>query len=343
MGVTMRNALVLVLLCVLGGCLSAADSWTTEITNGEITVRLYLPDAKDGFYRATRFDWSGVIYSLQYRGHEYYGRWFQSTDPAVHDFVYKGADIVASPCTSMTGPADEFAPLGWDEAKKGGTFVKIGVGVLRKADEGKYDNFHLYDIVDPGNWAIKRNRESLEFKQEVKDPSSGYGYVYQKTVRLVGGKPEMVLEHRLQNTGTHAIRTKVYNHNFLTLDGQPTGTGLVITVPFQIQTKQPPEKRLAEIRGNRIVYLKTLENGDVAATSLEGFSDSPKDNQIRIENERLGVGMSISADRPLLSEALWSIRAVMAMEPFVSVTIEPGQEFTWSSTYSYYTVAARAK
>jgi hypothetical protein len=117
----------------------------------------------------------------------------------------------------------------------------------------------------------------------------------------------------------------------------------VITVPFRIQTKQPPDKRMAEIRGNQIVYLKTLENGDVAATSLQGFGDSPKDNQIRIENQRLGVGMSITADRPLSSEALWSIRAVMAMEPFVSVTIEPAQEFNWRSTYSYYTLDARVK
>ena len=339
----MKKNFALALLCAGNAGLWAADFPTAEIKNGEISARLYLPDAKEGFYRATRFDWSGVIYSLQYRGHEYYGRWFQATDPAVHDFVYKGADIVASPCTSMTGPADEFAPLGWEEAKAGGTFVKIGVGVLRKPNDGKYDNFHLYDLIDPGKWTVKKSPASVEFNQEVTDSSSGYGYSYYKTVRLVSGKPELVLEHRLRNTDTHAIRTKVYNHNFLTLDGQPTGTGLVITVPFQIHTKQPPDKRLAEIRGNRIVYLKTLENGDVAATSLEGFSDSQKDNQFRIENEKLGVGMSISADRPLLSEALWSIRAVMAMEPFVSVTIEPGQEFTWSSTYTYYTVAARAK
>ena len=50
----------------------------------------------------------------------------------------------------MTGPADEFAPLGWDEAKPGGSFIKIGVGVLRRPDEGKYDNYKLYEIIDPG-------------------------------------------------------------------------------------------------------------------------------------------------------------------------------------------------
>ncbi|HLN01267.1 MAG TPA: hypothetical protein VK335_18405 [Bryobacteraceae bacterium] len=339
----MKKLFVLAVLWGADAWLWAADFPTAEISNGEIRAQVYLPDTKNGFYRATRFDWSGVVYSLQYHGHEYYGRWFQATDPSVHDFVYRGSDIVASPCTSITGPVDEFAPLGWGEAKPGGAFIKIGVGVLRKTDDGKYDNFKLYDIVDSGKWTAKQSPASVEFTQEVTDSSSGYGYSYHKTVRLVSGKPEMVLEHSLKNTGARAIRTRVYNHNFLVLDGQPPGPGLVITVPFQIQAGRPPDKKLAEIRGNQIVYLRMLENEDIAATSLQGFSDSPKDNDIRIENERLGAGVRITGDRPLSSESLWSIRAVMAMEPFVSVEIEPAKEFTWNSTYSYYTLPVRAK
>jgi hypothetical protein len=340
----MKKIVVLSLLGVSSALLlAAADFPTSEITNGQIRARVYLPDVKKGFYRATRFDWSGVVYSLQYSGHEYYGRWFQKIDPTVHDFVYKGADIVASPCTAITGPVDEFAPMGWQQAKPGGGFIKIGVGVLRKPDEGKYDNFRLYEIIDSGKWAVKTNRDFIEFTQEVADSSSGYGYSYRKSVRLMSGRPEMVLEHSLRNTGTRAIRTSVYNHNFLVLDGQPPGPGLVITVPFQIQRGQLSNKELAEIRGNRIVYLKTLENQDVVTTPLRGFGITPKDNAISIENHKLGAGMRITGDRPLSSESLWSIRAVVAMEPFVSIALEAGQEFSWKSTYSYYTLAAGAK
>ena len=339
----MKKVLLLTLLVMSNPLLWAADLPTSEITNGQIRALVYLPDAKNGFYRATRFDWSGVIYSLQYKGHDYYGPWFQTTDPMVHDFVYKGPDIVASPCTAITGPVDEFAPLGWEETRPGGSFIKIGVGVLRKPDESKYDNYRLYEIIDSGKWMIKKGRESIEFTQEVADPSSGYGYTYRKSVRLVNGRPEMVLEHSLSNVGTRAIRTSVYNHNFLVLDGQPPGPGFVITVPFQIQTGRPLNKELAEIRGNQIVYLRTLENQDVVTTSLRGFSDSPTDNEIRIENARLGAGMKITADRPLSSESLWSIRTVIAMEPFVSVAIEPAKEFNWKSTYNYYTLPAGAK
>ena len=325
------------------GLLCAAEPPHAEITNGQIHAKIYLPDAKNGYYRATRFDWSGVVYSLRYNGHDYYGPWFQKTDPSVHDFVYRDPDIVASPCTAITGPVDEFAPIGWDEAKPGGSFIKIGVGALRKPDEGKYDNYRLFEIIDSGKRTIKNDRQSIVFTQELADAPSGYAYIYRKTLRLTDGKPDMVMEHSLKNTGSRAIRTRVYNHNFLVLDGQPPGPGTVITVPFQIQTHRPPAKELAEIRGNQVVYLKTLQNRDIVTTPLEGFSPSPKDNDIRIENSRLGVGMRITGDRPLSSESLWSIRAVLAMEPFVTVAIEPGNEFTWTSTYTYYTLPANAK
>ena len=37
---------------------------TAEISNGQLRALLYLPDAHLGFYRSTRFDWSGVVVTL---------------------------------------------------------------------------------------------------------------------------------------------------------------------------------------------------------------------------------------------------------------------------------------
>jgi hypothetical protein len=329
-----------------GGKLSAADLPQAEIANGQIRVKLSLPDARHGYYRATRFDWSGVIASLEYKGHNYYGPWFNRVDPKVHDYRYEGAEIVASPCSGITGPVEEFqtngSALGWDEAKAGGTFIKIGVGVLRK-DESSYDYVKQYEMVDPGKWSVKKHSDSIEFTQELTDPSSGYSYVYRKTVRLTKGKPEMVLEHSLKNTGPRTIQSTVYNHNFLVLDKQPTGPDFSIAVPFQIQSPHPPNQELARIRGNQIVYVKVLENQEVVSTPMLGFSDSPHDNEIRIENRRVGAGMRIGGDRPLSSVNLWSIRSVLAVEPFITLTINSGSEFTWKMSYEYYTLQTNMK
>src|SRR5581483_3703729 len=146
-------------VAVLGACVAvlavAQDFPSTEITNGQIRAKIYLPDAKSGFYRSTRFDWSGAIGSLEYKGHNFYGPWFASIDPNVYDLTTETPEVISAPFTAMVGPAEEFntngRALGWDEARPGGTFVKIGVGVLRKPDnEDRYDHSKPYEIVDGG-------------------------------------------------------------------------------------------------------------------------------------------------------------------------------------------------
>src|SRR5271156_4900368 len=242
--------------------LAASVPPQAEIANSQMKVKLYLPDPADGFYRGTRFDWSGVVGDLQYAGHSYYGPWFTQTDPTVSDFVYRGDEIVAGPCSAITGPVEEFTVQGYDEAKPGGTFLKIGVGMLRKPDDAHYTGYRLYEIVDGGKWSVKKSKDAIEFTQELHDSSSGYGYVYHKKISLVAGKPQMLIEHSFKNVGTHAIHTSVYDHNFLVLDKQPTGPGFTITLPFTIASNPPVEKELADIRKNQLVYLKTLEGED---------------------------------------------------------------------------------
>lgn len=339
----MRIRVLTTVLILTGGSfvsnLLAADNPQAEITNGPIRAKLYLPDAKTGFYRGTRFDWSGVIASLEFGGHNYYGPWFTKQDPAVRDFVYKDADIVVSAESGSMGPADEFqTPLGFNDAPVGGTFIKIGVGVLKKASAAPYSPFAKYEIVDPGKWSVRKGVDFVEFTQELNDPATGYGYVYRKTVRLNAGKPEMVIEHSLRNTGRQPIQSNLYNHNFLVLDQSATGPDYVITVPFAVKTTRPPNKELAEVRGNQIVYLKTLQDHDTVAMPVEGFGGEATDYDIRVENRKLGAGMRVVGDRPLASVALWSIRSVMAIEPFISVAVETGKEMTWKYTYSYYAV-----
>ena len=152
----------------------------------------------------------------------------------------------------------------------------------------------------------------------------------------------MVLEHSLRNTGRRTIQSAVYNHNFLVLDKQPPGPDFGITVPFQIQSRLPSGE-FAEIRRNHVVYLKVLQNEARVQTLVEGFDRSPEANDIRIENRRVCAGMRITGDHPLSGLNLWSIRTVLAMEPFISMTIDPGKEFTWRMSYEYYTLPPHAE
>lgn len=307
------------------------------IANAALKVNIYLPEKTTGYYRGTRFDWSGVVADLEYKGHHFYAPWYTKTAPEVSDFIYQGADIVAGPCSAITGPVEEFTPaLGYDEAKAGGTFVKIGVGVLRKPEEKEYSGYHLYEIADGGKWTVARSHDSVGFTQELHDPATGYGYLYSKKVVLVGDKPEMQIMHTLKNTGTKKIVTSVYDHNFLVLDHQPTGPDFTVTFPFKVTSEPPMDPGLAEFRGNQMIYLKTLTDEQRVYTPIEGFGQSAADYHIKIDNAKLKAGMTITADQPPSKIALWSIRSVLAVEPFIAISLEPGKSTSWTYTYTYH-------
>lgn len=93
------------------------------------------------------------------------------------------------------------------------------------------------------------------------------------------------------------------------------------------------------IEGNRIVYHKHLEGYESLASAISGFAPLAKDYDIKIENSRVRAGVRITADRPLESEKLWSIRSVLAMEPFIHMSIKPGRTFSWKYSYLYYSLS----
>lgn len=306
--------------------MSAAEFPQAEISNGVIQAKLYLPDAEKGYYRATRFDWSGQMPRLTYKGHEYFGEWNDRPyDPKLHD--------------AIMGPVEEFSDLaapGYAEAPVGGTFVKIGVGVLRKPQEKGYDHFKTYEIVDAGKWTVKTHADSVEFTQVVNDAKSGYGYEYTKVVRLVKGKPELALEHRLKNTGTKPISTEVYEHNFYMLDRQPTGPDVVVKFPFEVKAEDEWKPGLVELRGKELAYVKELQKGESAYNHLTGFGKDVKDYDIRVENTKTGAGVRQTADRPLSRMVYWSIRPTACPEAYIRVEAAPGKDFTWRITYDFY-------
>ena len=61
-----KISVVFVILSVLlvSSCQTTKNP-QAEITNGILKAHLYLPDNENGYYRATRFDWSGIISSLE--------------------------------------------------------------------------------------------------------------------------------------------------------------------------------------------------------------------------------------------------------------------------------------
>ena len=321
-----RKTFILVAAAFTASALHAADPPQAEISNGVVRAKLYLPEAANGYYRATRFDWSGIIASLEFQGHNYFGVWFPRYDPKLHD--------------SITGPVEEYrtgdSGLGYAEAKIGGTFIRIGVGLLRKPAEARFGQFETYEIVDNGKWSVKASANAVEFTHEVADGSSGYAYLYKKTVRLAKDEPRLIIEHGLKNTGTKIIETNVYNHGFFTIDSQPSGPDFTVKFPFEVKALADLHG-LAEVRGRELDYLRELQpGGESIHTPLTGFGDSARDFEFRIENRKTGAGVHVIGDRPLSKIDFWSIRTTVCPEAYIGMKIEPGKESRWSIVYDFY-------
>ncbi len=295
----------------------------TELSNGLIQTTLYLPDEQQGYYRGTRFDWSGAFKNLTYKGHNFVDQWFDNYDPKLHD--------------AINGPVEEFTPLNYTDAKAGDTFVKIGVGALRKPDDKPYTFARYYDIANPGKRQVDRYSDHVDFTHDLTDPATGYGYHYLKTVRLTKGKPELILEHRLKNTGKQPIRTSVYNHNFFVIDKQPTGPGIEVELPFTVKAEGKGFGDLIQTQGNRLVYSRDFEKKEtVFSAGLQGLSSTAKDYDIRIENKKTGAGVRITGDQPLEKLVYWACATTSCPEPYIRLEAAPGQEVTWTITYEFY-------
>lgn len=291
-----------------------------SISNEEVEMLIYLPDAEKGLYRATRFDWSGVIGSVKYKGHEYFGYWKDTHDPLFHE--------------DLTGPVEGYIKpgLGYDEAEPGGKYVRIGVGLIEKPDEAEYSFRNSYKLLDHGLWTLDHGEDWISFKHEL-STDIGYSYIYEKIISLK--KDGFIMEHKLQNTGEKAIETDQFNHNFFMIDGEPSGRAFSISFPFPLSTEDDP-KGFAELKDNELRFLKDLKDDDSFFLLLQGYGEELSDHQVTVQNHLSGAGVTYSIDKPLHRMAFWACRTTLSPENFIWLEVEPGGQETWTSEYTLF-------
>jgi hypothetical protein len=313
-----------------------ADLPHHDISNGIVTAKVYLP-GEGGFYRGTRFDRTGVVAHATYKGQDYGQPWFSSFSPHVRDFAWKDDQVTVSTVSAAVGPAEDFSPAGYDEAGDGGSFLKIGVGIMKR-DAGAYDFVHAYPVVTEGTRTANATRNSVRLAHTLADRKSGYGYSYVKTVRLVTGKAQMTIEHVLKNTGTKDIVSNVYCHNFLTLSppDAPGNENVTITAPFDIKAEKAFAPGTAVVEGKTLRYLRGVKEGESVTSPISGFGDKISDYDFKVVNTKTGFGQRIRADQPLARINFWSIRTNVSWEPYIAISLKPGETKRWTYTYDYF-------
>jgi hypothetical protein len=284
-------------------------------------VSLHLPDAEHGYYRGTRFDWSGLIEAVEYAGHRFYGPLHEEHDPHVHDCV--------------GGPAEEFAmfhPMGFDEAAPGESFVKVGVGLLERSTPDAYCFDGNYRMVRPGDWTVDREPTAATFTHTL-EGERGWAYRYRKTVRLEDGEPAFTIHHVLENLGDKTIDIDHYSHNFTIIDDVPYGPDYTVEVPFATDAPVALGHH-AWFLDDRIHVEKPLEDGVLWGPLFEG-TDPGTHNAAIVRNRKTGASVSFRGDAPITRMVFWAVERAACPEPFIHIYLEPGQTKEWSTTYRF--------
>jgi hypothetical protein len=298
------------------------------LRNKAIKMTIYLPDAHKGYYRGPRFDWSGMIKRVEYQGHTLFGAFVTPHNPEAND--------------NAIGPAEEFGmgtykypgALGYEEARAGGNFIKIGVGILKKDGAGRYKFYKLYKIVKPGKWKIKRDKDTITFSQEMKNGQ--WGYEYRKIIKLSESPPGFTISHFLKNTGSQTIETTDYAHNFFIIDEDPIGTDYQLRFPFAPQAERPL-KGILEIKGKEIIFVKDMKEKPLFVP-LAGFEDRVADNEVIIENKKAKIGVRIKGDRPVVQFNLYCAKTTVSPEPFIKLFLKSGEQTQWTTKYYLFDI-----
>lgn len=295
------------------------DDWpSAEITNSIVTATVAIPDVEKGFYRGNRFEQAGIVTRLERGAHSF----------------FLGAAAVHEPLNSHVGcgPCEEwFEAIAYDDAKPGEAFIKLGVGLYEKPFHPNHMWNHPYWPLKIFPWTTKAEKDRLEFLQEVEGPRD-WSYRYVKRLILEPGKPLLLIEHSLTNTGKHRIDAEQYAHNFMALDRKPVEKGLTIAFTFPPKTVADISK-IGIIDGNRLVV--TADKVETKFVPLEGWAPDARDVAATITMPGVAAGIRIGGDFTVSKLGVFLSPCQISCEPFTKISLEPGATAVWTRSYEF--------
>ena len=309
--------------------------------------RLKIEIAKPGtVYAGSRFDWTGFITQVYLDGK--------------HTFcAYE--DRVPGNGSGGIGICNDFGlnkPIGYDEAAVGEDYLKVALGNVKKLDAPKpYIHMVGHEITEKATITWENDATSVCF-HAVNPDCRGYRTDLKKKISIDGN--QLRIDYTLKNIGEKTIDTEEYTHNFLAIDGKPLGKGYQVDVAFEAD-----DKGRAEL-GGMMAMVPMMMPGIKAGMHRDVLTLGAEDCGMALEDHRLSFGDEVigqyyargntvdnsgahfrltelssgayveeedSFDAPYM--ALWGTVDCIAIEAFHDLTLLPGEETSWSRTYTF--------
>ena len=294
----------------------------TKISTGKFDAVFYTgTNDSDMSYIGTRFDRSGVSASIKFDDVEFFGKWTNQTDKTFHD--------------AISGAVEEFTQVGYESAKVGESFLKIGIGILQKDSSQPYNFRYTYPVLNSGERKVEEIENGVKFIHILNDKN--YSYTYQKTISFDASIARMTISHTLKNTGISPISTAVYNHNFLTFDNN-IGTSTNVKAKFNWNGEQIAGfNNLAEIKSDLIALKSSIPEGDFVLLKNIQTPNTIEVYDILAESKVVEKvrQVRITSDKPNSKMNFWVSPTCVCPEPFTDINIEPTQQFSWNIYYDF--------
>ena len=316
---------------------------TLQLTHGETSLSLYLPDVQNGWYRAARFDWSSMMQQATWRGHTFFGP-FRNPHIPTSDECSRGPSEEYS-----MGIDGHFVPMGWQNALDGGTFLKIGVGTLGWAPSwpGRADDQYFfrvnYPIVDSGSWSWQADDSGVAITHRVSHPM-GWAYRLDKYIGIDADGQGFYVRRTLANVGSQPILANHYSHNYFIIDSQPMDPDYELAVPFDL----PPQHKYQgplQVQGRKIVFAQpAIQQATWMGLLSAGVNDdllaSADNNRVTVRNRHAGAEVTVSCDRPMEKLCLYAESVALCPEAFVILDVPAGEQTAWTTRYRFDALAA---
>lgn len=285
-----------------------------RLANERLTVEIAEPGTA---YAGPRYDWCGFITGV--------------TLDESHTFCAPES-LEAGVGSGGVGLCNEFGifdPIGYYDALPGEQFPKLGVGLLTKIDNERY-NFGADYPFTPFPVQTRVSPDSVEFITHPL-PCRGYAARLIKRISLDGNY--LSIAYELSNTGEKPLHTNEYNHNFVTLNGHVPGPDYSLRLAEGIHLRDVPlPLQLAE---DEVQWTHEVASPLLVLSTLDGRMDSTG-VLWELRHRPSGAGMSERLDSPIVRMALWCAPHLVSPEIFVDINIAPGETRRWTRRYEFF-------
>jgi len=273
-------------------------------------------------YQAARFDWTGKIRVVNFQNSPISG--IERTDNQQEQTLGKGF-------------YNEFGidmALGFEEAKIGGWFHKIGVGLLKKTDN-TYAFNKSYEI-QPAVFEVSETTNKLLIKCQSK-LVNGYAYTLIKTIELQ--ESSFIIHYHFDNTGEKSIITDEYVHNFTAINRALIGPNYHLNFPFPLkptlfEETVNPEKKV--IIGQKGFQFKGTPKKPFFFSNLTGNEWGSASWELINQQHKIGIREKGNFQTNKVN--LWGWEHVISPELFFKIHLAPNQAIEWVRRYDVFKI-----